>query len=171
MVMRQNPERVAKIRGIGPAKAESFSRQLKADRAYQDLSLFLLPHGIGQARIHRIYAIFGMAAEMLIKENPFILAERVPGIGFQTADRLAVELGFRGDHPSRLKGAVLFAMNQSLFRNGNTVIHENSVASFLSERLDVSEEKIKDAIATLLKEGKISLAFSYPTKQLILDGS
>ncbi|MGI6121675.1 MAG: AAA family ATPase [Saccharofermentanales bacterium] len=154
-VMRQYPERVAKIRGIGPAKAESFSRQLKADRAYQDLSLFLLPHGIGQARIHRIYAIFGMAAEMLIKENPFILAERVPGIGFQTADRLAVELGFRGDHPSRLKGAVLFAMNQSLFRNGNTVIHENSVASFLSERLDVSEEKIKDAIATLLKEGKI----------------
>ena len=153
-VMRQYPERVARF-AVSTAKAESFSRQLKADRAYQDLSLFLLPHGIGQARIHRIYAIFGMAAEMLIKENPFILAERVPGIGFQTAARLAVELGFRGDHPSRLKGAVLFAMNQSLFRNGNTVIHENSVASFLSERLDVSEEKIKDAIATLLKEGKI----------------
>ncbi len=154
-VLRHQPERVAQIRGVGATKAESFSRQLKADRAYQDLSLFLLPHGIGPARIHRIYTMFGMAAEMLIRENPFILAERVPGIGFQTADRLAVELGFRGDHPSRLKGAVLFAMNQSLFRNGNTVIHEHSVASFLSERLDVSEEKIKDAIAVLLAEGKV----------------
>ncbi len=154
-IMRDHPGRVAAIRGIGRAKAESFSKQLKADRAYQDLSLFLLPHGIGPARIHRIYTIFGMAAEMLIKENPFILAERVPGIGFQTADRLAFELGLGGDHPARLKGAVLFAMNQSLFRNGNTVIHEDSVASFLSERLKVSEEKVKDAINALLQEGKI----------------
>lgn len=154
-IMRNHPERVATIRGIGRTKAESFSKQLNADRAYQDLSLFLLPHGIGPARIHRIYTVFGMAAEMLIKENPFILAERVPGIGFQTADRLAAELGFGGDHPARLKGAVLFAMNQSLFKNGNTVIHEDSVASFLSERLVVSEEKINDAIDSLLAEGNI----------------
>ncbi|MFY9130482.1 MAG: AAA family ATPase [Saccharofermentanales bacterium] len=154
-IMRQEPERVAKIRGIGSAKAESFSKQLKDDRAYQDLSLFLLPHGIGPARIHRIYAIFGMAAEMLIRENPFLLAERVPGIGFQTADRLAVELGFRGDHPARLKGAVLFAMNQSLFLNGNTVIHEDSVAGYLSERLAVPADNIRDAIAALLAERKI----------------
>ncbi|HHX19183.1 MAG TPA: AAA family ATPase [Clostridiaceae bacterium] len=154
-IMRDHPDRVAKIRGIGRAKAENFSKQLKADRAYQDLSLFLLPHGIGPARIHRIYTIFGMAAEMLIRENPFILAERVPGIGFQTADRLASDLGLGGDHPARLKGAVLFAMNQSLFRNGNTVIRENSVASFLSERLKVSEEKVHDAMDTLLKERKI----------------
>ena len=153
-IMRDHPDRVAKIRGIGRAKAENFSKQLKADRAYQDLSLFLLPHGIGPARIHRIYTIFGMAAEMLIRENPFILAERVPGIGFQTADRLASDLGLGGDHPARLKGAVLFAMNQSLFRNGNTVIRENSVASFLSERLKVSEEKVQMQ-HTLLKERKI----------------
>ncbi len=154
-VLRCHPERVAEIRGIGLARARNFSHQLKTDRAYQDLSLFLLPHGIGPARIHRIYRIFGMAAESLIRENPFILAERVPGIGFQTADRLAAGLGFRDDHPSRLKGAVLFAVSQSLFQSGNTIVPSDRVAGYLSVQLDVNESKVRDAIAALLSEGKL----------------
>ncbi len=162
-VMRDHPEKVAKIRGISLAKAGDFSQQLRTDRAYQDLSLFLFPHGIGPARIHRIYKIFGMAALSLIRENPFILAERVPGIGFQTADRLAVELGLGGDHPARLKGAVMFAMSQSLFQNGNTVIRPSNVASFLAERLDVGEEKVMQAIDTLLDEGKIVRVLEMPS--------
>ncbi len=154
-VMRLEPERVAKLRGIGAKKAHDFSRQLYEDRAYQDLLLLLVPHGIGPARIQRIYKVFGIGAEQVIRDNPFALAEKISGIGFRTADRISTELGMGGDHPARLRSAVLFAMSQSLYRDGNTIESVGGVVNALTGPLGVDALKIEAAVAGLLKEGSL----------------
>ncbi len=154
-VLRLEPERVAAIRGISRKKALDFSRQLKEDQSYQELLLLLLPHGIGPGRIHRIYKIFGSAAEGVIRSNPYELAGRVPGIGFLTADRIASELGMGGDHPARLRGAVLYALNESLFREGHTLERSSAVIRSLAERLGVEADRIAPAIEGLIREGEL----------------
>ena len=152
-VMRLQPERVARIRGIGLKKAQSFQGQLEEDRGFQELLLLLLPHGIGPARILRIHRIFGAGAEQQIRTNPYELATRVAGIGFLTADAIAAAVGIAGDHPARLRGAVLFALHQSLFREGHTVESEVAVAGALAKKLDLKPARLMEAIDALITEG------------------
>ncbi len=152
-VMRLQPERVARIRGIGLKKARAFQDRLEEDRGFQELLLLLLPHGIGPARILRIHRIFGAGAEQLIRTNPYELATKVAGIGFLTADAIASAVGIAGDHPARLRGAVLFALHQSLFREGHTVESARSVAGALAKKLDLGPARLMEAIDALIAEG------------------
>lgn len=158
-VMREHPERVARIHGIGKKKALEFSLELQEDRAYQSLLLMLLPLGIGASRVLRIYKMYGLHAEAVIREDPFALAETIPGIGFQTADRIAEAVGITGDHPTRLRSAVCFSFQQHLYRDGNTIVSSEKIVSELKEKLDVSAESIEGAIADLLLSGKVVRPF------------
>ncbi len=149
-VMREQPERVARLRGIGKKKALEFSHELQKDRAYQSLLLLLLPLGIGASRVLRIYKMYGLHAETVIREDPFALAETIPGIGFQTADRISEAVGISGDHPTRLRSAVCFALQRNLYRDGNTIVQSEKIVSELKGKLNVPAESIEAAIADLL---------------------
>ena len=154
-VMRSQPGRVARIRGVGPKKARSFQTQLEEDRSYQELLLLLLPHGIGPARILRIHRILGTGAEELIRTNPNQLATKVAGIGFLTADAIAAAVGIAGDHPARLRGAILFAMQEALFKEGNTVEPAGELIPALAGRLGVDVTKLETSLAQLIEEGQL----------------
>lgn len=154
-VMRHEPERLVSLRGISARKAQDFSRQLKEDGGFQDLLLLLLPYGIGPARIHRIHKTLGALATDIIRADPYLLAARVPGIGFLTADKIASELGMAGDHPARLRGALLFFLNEALFRDGHTVQSVPDLIADLAPRLEVEDKGLQAAIQALIEEGDL----------------
>lgn len=154
-VIRQEPHRLLAIRGISARKAEEFSRQLQEDRGFQELLLLLLPHGIGLNRIHRIYRLFGSRSADLISQDPYLLAARVPGIGFLTADKLAQGLGMEGEHPGRLRGAILYSMNERLFREGHTVYPGKDLAADLARDLGLDPGLLEAAIEDLVREGDL----------------
>ena len=154
-VLRQQPKRVAAIRGVGLKKALSFQEQLAEDQGFQELMLLLLPYGIGPSRIMKIHKKLGSRAESLIRTNPYELASLVPGIGFLTADAIAAAVGIRGDHPARLRGAVLYALNQALFRDGHTVESMSDLIRSLSEQLVVGQDKIRQAVMDLISQGDL----------------
>ena len=120
-VMREKPERLAKIRGITRDRAREISAQMIEKGAFQELSLLLNPFGIGMSRILNIYKRYGSAALHVVKNNPYRLAEEVSGIGFHTADRLAARFGCDPNSPFRIGSAVLHCMAQSE-SDGNTYI-------------------------------------------------
>lgn len=120
-VMREKPERLAKIRGITRDRAREISAQMIEKGAFQELSLLLNPFGIGMSRILSIYKLYGSAAIHVVKNNPYRLAEEVSGIGFHTADRIAAQFGCDPDSPFRIGSAVLHCMAQSE-SDGNTYI-------------------------------------------------
>jgi len=151
-VMREKPERVAKISGIGRKRALGFQEALQKERSYQELSLLLLPYGIGPARIRSIYQELGNEAEAIIRQNPYYLAQRVRGIGFETAERLAEAFGIAGDHPLRLRGALQYTLQQSLFQDGHSFVQEKLLLSRLSQRLEVEREKLSAALEELVAE-------------------
>ena len=152
-VMRHEPQRLTSIRGISSRKANDFSRQVQEDRGFQDLLLLLLPYGIGPGRIHRIHKTLGVLAADIIRSDPYLLASQVPGIGFLTADKIASELGMAGNHPARLRGALLYFLNDLLFREGHTVQSRPALQQDLAQKLQVDEESLGKAIQALLDEG------------------
>jgi len=84
-ILRDHPEKVARLKGFSTEKAERIAEQLREKKDYQDLVLLLNPLGIGPGKILRIYRQYGSQSLQLISENPFRLADEVYGIGFATA--------------------------------------------------------------------------------------
>lgn len=112
-IMREEPEKLARIKGITLQKARQISAQIAERGDFQELSLLLAPFGIGMGRILNIYKRFGSASLFVVKNNPFRLADEVSGIGFHTADSLAVHFGCDPMSPYRIGSALMYCMSQA----------------------------------------------------------
>ena len=111
-VMREQPERLAGVKGISPDAAKRIAAELREKQEYQELALLLSPFGIGMEKILRIHRQYGMGAVELVRDNPFRLADEVYGIGFHTADRIARSLDCAPDSPYRMRSAVRYTLSQ-----------------------------------------------------------
>ena len=74
--------------------------------------VFLQGHGVGASLALRIYRVFGAGTITQVRENPYALAQQVHGIGFLLADRLANQIGIRGDFPLRVQAGVLHVLRE-----------------------------------------------------------
>ena len=67
--------------------------------------VFLQSHGVGTGHAVRIYQQYGEEAIHSVRQDPYRLQRDVRGIGFQTADRIAGDLGIAHDAPERVRAA------------------------------------------------------------------
>ncbi len=102
-VIEHEPERLTEVPGIGPAKAARIVEGWKEHRGVYPIMVFLQSHGISPALAVKIHRRFGAAAVESVRENPYVLAEEIHGVGFLTADRIARSLGIEPDAPERLR--------------------------------------------------------------------
>ncbi len=128
-VMREQPDKLAAVRGISAQAARRIASELQEKQEYQELALLLSPFGIGMERILRIHRRYGTSAVDVVRENPFRLADDVQGIGFHTADRIARSLDCAPDSPYRLRSAIRYVLAQ-----GATAGHTNLAEKPLLEQ-------------------------------------
>ena len=92
-VIEKDPDRLLKLRGIGPKRIERITSGWADQKAIREIMVFLQSHGVGTSRAVRIFKTYGADAIPLVSENPYRLARDIKGIGFMTADRIAEKLG------------------------------------------------------------------------------
>ena len=90
-VIDEEPKRLMEVPGLGRKRAGLISRSWSQQREMKDVMVFLQSHGVGTASGVKIFAKYKREAIALVQANPFCLERDIPGIGFQTADRIAVE--------------------------------------------------------------------------------
>jgi exodeoxyribonuclease V alpha subunit len=61
-----------------------------------------------------IYKTYGSDAVQVITENPYRLTRDVRGIGFKTADAIAMRLGIEKTAMIRLRAGVSFALDEAV---------------------------------------------------------
>ena len=96
-VLELYPERLAKVKGISAKKAAAISEAYQALSGLRELMLFLESHGVSSGYAAKLQAVYGNTAITRLKENPYSLAQDVVGIGFKTADRIAMAMGMEHD--------------------------------------------------------------------------
>lgn len=128
-VLRDEPLRVAKIKGIGLKKAQRIAAQMAEKLEYQELVLLLSPHGVGTGLVFRIFRQWGAGAAERIRQNPYDLADEIDGIGFLTADKIARALGLLPTDPGRLASALAFVLTQSVYEGHTWMRPEELLAS------------------------------------------
>ena len=152
-IMEEEPERLAEIKGISLNKAREISAQMEDRRDLRDAMLFLARYGIGNAMALRIWQTYGMGVYQIMKENPYRLAEDVDGIGFPTADAIAVRAGIRVDSDYRVRCGILHVLGETL-AEGSTYLPRPQLTSRAAKLLALPEETADIQLDNLIMERK-----------------
>src|SRR3984957_8112836 len=91
-IIEATPDRRREVDGIGPVRPSRITAAWAEQKAVREIMVFLHSHGVGTARAVRIYKTYGPDAIQVMTENPYRLARDIRGIGFKTADAIAMKL-------------------------------------------------------------------------------
>src|SRR6188768_2947300 len=108
------PERLREVTGIGPVRARRITDAWAEQKVVREIMVFLHEHGVGTARAVRIYKTYGADAVQVMAENPYRLARDIRGIGFKTADAIAMKLGIEKAAMIRVRAGISFALTEAM---------------------------------------------------------
>jgi len=113
---------VRQIKGCTKVKEEALYEGLVIAGQSEEAMKFFTTHGLGIRNIMRLDRIYGTKVLEVVRENPYRLVEEVDGIGFITADKLALSMGFEPDDPRRLRAALITMVMNECMRNGDSYV-------------------------------------------------
>jgi len=140
-VLDNNPERLAKVHGIGSKTLKKIKDSWANHRYVRDLVLFLQEYDISPGMINRIYKAYGAESKKRICENPYSLIDDVWGIGFVKADAIAVKMGFDAQSYKRIKAGLTYALREAA-SDGHTYLPRADLETAAAGLLNVGAEHI-----------------------------
>lgn len=143
------PQMLAEIKGISLDKAIRIGQAFEEQRGLRNVVMFLQEYGINPSCCIKIYRAFGDRAIERIRENPYCLSEEIFGIGFKTADRIAMSMGIDPVSKFRLCSGVKYTLSRSA-ANGHTYMPSSGLKEYASELLGTAIADIEDAVVSLV---------------------
>lgn len=141
-VMEEEPERLSEVKGVSEKMAMSISQQVEEKKEMRQAMMFLQEYGITMNLAVKIYQEYGPRLYSVLKENPYQLADDIPGVGFKMADEIARKAGIFTDSDFRIKCGVLYILLQAT-ANGHTYLPEEELLSQASELLKIEPSFIE----------------------------
>ena len=102
-VMEEEPERLSEVKGISEKMAMAIAEQVEDKKDMRQAMMFLQNYGITMNLAAKIYQQYGPSLYGIIRENPYRLADDIPGVGFKMADEIAERVGIFTDSDYRIK--------------------------------------------------------------------
>jgi exodeoxyribonuclease V alpha subunit len=155
-VLDKEPERLLSISGISTAKLKKICDSYLANRGARDVVAFLTPHGITPNRAVKLYKEYGDQAMDIVKNHPYQLCE-IAGIGFKTADRIAMSMGFDQLSVERVDEGILYALTDAEGK-GHLCMEKHAFIKACLKVLDtpqLTEDMVANRAARLVYSGKL----------------
>ena len=163
-IMDSDPERLLEVEGIGPAKLRTIVSSWQEKREVRGLMLFLQTHGVATTFAHRIFRHYGVSAVQRLRANPYDLAYDIHGIGFRTADEVALRLGFAEDAPQRLEAGVEYCLRQVADGAGHMFLPRPTLAEEAAKLLGCHDLELVEEQIDALAERKRLVVEPLPEK-------
>ena len=148
-VIEFTPHELMKVRGISKVKAESIGNQFSEFRAMQQTIIFLQSFDISLNLALKVYRTYEGLTENIIRNNPFRLIEDVDGVGFATADMLALSMGLDKESSFRLSAAVVHVLKSAASTKGHTYLPLGMLVRETMKLLAFDEDKEHVVLATI----------------------
>lgn len=139
------------VPGIGKGRASAIKAAWEEQSALREVMVFLQTYGVTVSQCLRIVKRYGGEARIVLQNEPYRVAREIDGIGFKTADRIAINLGFANDSPPRLDAGLLFAM-QTLEEEGHTAFLEEDLLDRAAEMLQTDRQLLIERCRVLVRE-------------------
>lgn len=155
-IIEREPERLAEIKGITEKKAIEIGSQFEEKKEFRNAMIFLNQYGVSNALAMKIYKEYGIKVMKIVRENPYRLADDIAGVGFKTADEIALRMGFSPESSMRMKAGISFALSMAA-SNGHTYLLYEDLYEESKRLLGILEAEFENDIYELTIERKIVL--------------
>lgn len=155
-VLEEDPEQLLRVSGIGMKTVDAVKAAWAEHQGIRELIMFLQPHGISTAYAVRIYKHYRVESLDIVRENPYRLAMDIHGIGFLTADAIAMKLGFEPESQLRAEAGLLYTLVK-LSEEGHVYYPREDLLRETANLLSVESALVELALSPLAAEERIVL--------------
>ena len=184
-IIENNPEKLTEFKGIKEKKMRKIVTSWNKYKAIRELTDFFATReaNITSNMILRIYKHFHEKEQdpvKVIRQNPYSLTE-IMGIGFKTADNIALQLGIDEYSPLRIKALIDYILLSEASDNGHTYLtieqlNNKAVEYIYNEEGRLTVKELKDLIKQVLHsnaqeyhfDGEIVALNTYKRKETLI---
>jgi exodeoxyribonuclease V alpha subunit len=149
-VLSEESGKLRDVPGIGKKRATAIKKAWDDQRAFRELYIFLQTYGVTTGQCVKLISKYGSEAKRILTTEPYKVAREIDGIGFKTADRIAINLGYANDAPPRLDAGLLFAM-ETLQEEGHTALKEAGLVDYAAPLLETEARFLEARINALVE--------------------
>src|SRR5688572_677991 len=146
--------RLQEVEGIGPMRRGKIKAAWADQKIIRQIMVFLHSHGVSTSRAVRIYKTYGESAIEQVRANPYVLARDIPGIGFQTADKIAQRVGVPADSMLRAAAGLQYVLAEGC-GEGHCAVPRPGLVAQAVELLGIESALLEQTLDRLLADGEL----------------
>ena len=155
-VIEDNVGILIEIEGIGSKRVQMIAESWQRQKEVKNIMLFLQDHQVSTSYAAKIYKQYGNDSISVMKQNPYRLADDIWGIGFKTADQIAMKLGFGKESYVRLRSGLMYTLSE-LSNDGHVFAEKQQLIDKASELLEASPETVVMTMDEMLRKEELIL--------------
>lgn len=153
-IIETDVKRLLEVPGIGKKRVDKIAESWERQKEIKNVMLFLQDHGVSTAFAAKIYRQYGNESIQKVRENPFRLADDIWGIGFKTADSIAMKLGIGKEAFIRLRSGIMYTLSE-LADEGHVYAEREQLIRKASELLEAEDTSIIMTMDQMLKDEEL----------------
>lgn len=153
-IINNDIDKLKEVEGIGNKKFLEIKSALSGRINDKEIILELTKLGFSLNNSNKIYNIFYESSVDVVKDDPYVLIDKLQGFGFKKADAIGKKLNILQDSFNRIKHGIIYVLKERL-KFGNTFLSYNELICLSKELLLVEEKKISDVYDEILSKGFI----------------
>lgn len=131
-VLENEPDKIIECDFLTNVQSKAIIDEWRTSSEARTVSIFLVDLGLNSSQVRSVYKEYGVLTQQMVRENPYCLYD-FAGIGFQTADVAARELGVGTDDSRRVKAMIMFIMENLSFTEGHMWVTSDNIKSFVQK--------------------------------------
>ena len=153
-IMEREPERLSEVSGITDKRALEIGEEFRLQVGMRSLLEFFALHHLSAELAVKTYKLYGEAAMDMLYDDPYLLTEEGLEAPFGAVDRFAIDLGFAGDDPRRVKAGLFFELRYNLTA-GHSFLPEEKLVGATSMLLSVETAVAQNALERLVESEQL----------------
>ena len=154
-VLDHHSGRLREVPGIGTLRIARIKKSWEAERGTREVMIFTQGYGISVAKTVKIYRRYGPDSIAIIKSDPYRLCRDIWGIGFSTADKIAMSVGMAKDAPERARAAIIHTLQTEADEGGHCWTAEPELLLRAQELVDIPVERLSEALKQEMADGRV----------------
>lgn len=152
-ILTEKQNKLKEVEGVGSAKLKEIKKAWAEHKHIRDLIIFLQEHNVSTTLATKIYNRYREKSFQILKTNPYQLCLDIWGIGFKTADQIALKLGMDPASIERIKAFLRYLMEKDI-EQGHVFSFQKDLEEKCQLELGTEVKKVKQALEEL-KEQKL----------------
>lgn len=156
-VLEKDPQRLLEVDGIGPKKLAVITESFYEEKQVNDIAYDLEQHGVAGRYASRLLQKYGDDVHYVLTEEPYRMIAEIDGIGFKTADQIALAYGMDRQAPQRLSAGLTYVL-RTMTQNGHVCIPDTELVRRAAFILQADALGLHDILREAIEVGQLCTA-------------